>query len=65
MQYNLSIHCVDGDTTYGLISSNKKLLYNFLKEHDHEGSTLSLIKRVGGLFVDIDYDNIYKELEEV
>jgi hypothetical protein len=62
MTYNLSIACVDGDTIYGLISSDKTLLRNFLREHDHEGSSISLIGHEGDAFEEIPYDNIYTEL---
>lgn len=60
--YNLSIYCVDGETIYGLISGDKKLLANFLRKHDHEGSSISLIKHEGTEFIDTPYDEIYKEL---
>jgi len=62
--YNLSIACVDGYTIYGVISSDKKLLMNFLDEHDHEGSSLTLVKHYGEVFEDIPYDKIYDELKE-
>lgn len=63
MIYNLSILCVDGETIYGLISSNKKTLLNFLVKNDHEGSSVSLIKHEGDSFISIDNpDNVYSEL---
>ena len=61
-EYNLSIYCVDG-STYGLISVDKKQLWKFLKEHDHEGAQLSLIKKEGAAFTEVDYDGIYLELQ--
>lgn len=65
MIYNLSILCIDGETIYGLISSNKKLLLNYLRKYDHEGSNVSLVKHEGGFFMDVDNsDKVYSELEE-
>jgi ABC-type branched-subunit amino acid transport system ATPase component len=61
--YNLSILCVDGETIYGMISSNKNQLMKFLNEYDHEGSSLTLIKHEGSTFVDVPYDVIYEELK--
>jgi hypothetical protein len=37
---NLNIVCVDGSIE-GIISSDPKRLMGFLKERDHEGSSLS------------------------
>jgi len=61
--YNLSIYCVDGDAVYGVISSNKKTINEFLDKHDHEGSSLTLVKHYGKVFEDIPYDKIYDELK--
>lgn len=68
-QYNLSIYCVDGDTIYGLISSDKSLLRGFLKLYDHEGSSINLCQSImgpdGSTFKNFDcnLEVIYKELE--
>ena len=43
MTYNLSICGVDGETVYGLIGTNHKLLWDFLNLYDHEGSSVSMV----------------------
>lgn len=61
--YNLSIFCVDGETIYGLISSDKKLLLNYLDKYDHEGSSVSMVKKIGEEFINIDDpEKVYEEL---
>lgn len=65
IQYNLNILSVDGETIYAIISKNKSSIRNFLKEYDHEGSTLYLTRHEGEDYVAINnYENIYKELSE-
>jgi len=63
-QYNLSINSVDGDTIYGCISSDKRVLGFFLQEFDHEGSFIAMVIKEDDKYTNIDsvYD-IYKELE--
>lgn len=63
-RYELTILCVDGDTAYVVGSSDKKLLSNFLDEHDHEGSTVYLEQSYQGIIVNIPYNKIYDELKE-
>jgi hypothetical protein len=41
---NLSINCVDG-ATEGIISHDPARLLGFLKDRDHEGSSISMIVR--------------------
>lgn len=61
--YNLSIFCVDGETIYGLISPDRKLLLSFLNKHDHEGSTVTLVRHEGEEFTTIDNPElVYEEL---
>lgn len=62
-QYNLSIACVDG-SVYGFICDDKVRLLNFLREYDHEGSTVSMVKRTDPkTFIDItEPEKIYAEL---
>lgn len=65
LQYNLSIMCIDGDTIYGIISSDKQKIRLYLQEYDHEGSTIHLTRKEGEEFTQIsDYEQIYKELGE-
>lgn len=61
-EYNLSICAVNGDI-YGFISDDKPRLWKFLREYDHEGSTISLVRKNGPEFTEVDYDEIYDELE--
>jgi hypothetical protein len=65
---NLSIYCVDG-TIYGCISSEVSILRAFLKQYDHEGSSISIVVRDDPdqmPFREIDDpEQVYKELEEV
>lgn len=62
-QYTLSIACVDGETVYGLSSSDKKHLLNFLQRYDHEGSDACLDKVVDGKVIASFQDgNVYDEL---
>jgi hypothetical protein len=42
MELTLNIACVDGDTFFQMTSSSPTELSKFLKNQDHEGSTLSL-----------------------
>lgn len=60
-EYNLSICCVDG-SIYGFICDDTGRLWNFLKEYDHEGSSVSLVRKDGDKFTEIPYDDIYDEL---
>jgi len=61
--YNLSICFVDGVTIYNIISSDKKLLMNFLDEHDHEGSSIYLTRKSDDIITTIDNpEQVYKEL---
>lgn len=41
---NLSINCVDG-ATEGIIASDPLRIYDYLHEHDHEGSSLHMSVR--------------------
>lgn len=61
IEYNLSIACVDGGI-YGFIHHDTNRLWNFLKEYDHEGSSVSLVRRDASGFHEIPYDDIYDEL---
>lgn len=62
-KYGLTIYCVDGDTIYGIVSRDKKLLLEFLTTQDHEGSVVSLkMERPDGSSKDIPEDDIYEEL---
>lgn len=61
--YNLSIFCVDGITCYGLISDDKKHLLSYLDKYDHEGSSVSMVKKIGEEFINIDNpEKVYEEL---
>lgn len=62
--YNLSICAVDGVTIYGCISDNKKELLEFLKRYDHEGSSISMVKRVDDKFIPLYNEDVYKELQD-
>ena len=40
--YTVSIGCVDGETDWSIRSSRKLQLIEFLKEYDHEGSSIAI-----------------------
>lgn len=63
---NLSIYCVDGGTVYGCISGNLKVLNDFLKRYDHEGSTIDLhVRKDPDTFVEFsDPEAIYRYLSQ-
>jgi len=62
-QYNLSIACVNG-WVYGFICEDKNELSNFLREYDHEGSSISLVKRLPtGAMQTLYNEEVYIELE--
>lgn len=64
--YILYISCVDGETGYEITSPNKAALRGFLRQYDHEGSCVSLVKRVDGVvtWVAENPEATYHELEE-
>ena len=62
-EYNLSVLCVDG-SIYGFICDDKIRLLNFLKTYDHEGSSVSLVKRSAPTdFETFEDGAVYSELE--
>ena len=65
-KYGLTIYCEDGDTIYGAVSRDRKVLLTFLERYDNEGTSLELkMERPDGSTKD-NYDAklIYEELRK-
>lgn len=42
LNLEVSINCVDGQTSHHFITKSKEEALKFLKEYDHEGSSISI-----------------------